>query len=95
MNKIKYLIFVIGLVFIMGSCCNHNSKSDTWSDEQKAEWTESCLKMMSENQVFKGNAEDVCDCMLKKTSENYTPEEAVNITEEEEQKIWETCDYSW
>jgi hypothetical protein len=33
--------------------------------------------------------------MLEKTSESYTPEEAANITREEEQKIWEKCDYRW
>ncbi len=40
-------------------------------------------------------ADDFCDCMFEKTAEKYTPEEAVNITEEQEQKIWEECNYSW
>lgn len=95
MNKVKYLFVIIGLLLIVGCCNNADSKSDTWSDQQKAEWTESCLKMLEANQTFKGVAEDVCDCMLKKTSESYTPEEAANITREEEQKIWEKCDYRW
>ena len=86
---------MISFVILAGCCNNADSKSDTWSDEQKAVWTENCVKMLEANQVFEGVAEDVCDCMLEKTSESYTPEEAATITRDEEQKIWEKCDYNW
>jgi hypothetical protein len=95
MNKIKYLLVLVSFILVAGCCNNTDSKSDTWSDEQKAEWTQDCLKMLEANQTFKGVAEDVCDCILTKTSESYTPEEAAKLTREDEQKIWEKCDYSW
>ncbi len=93
--KIIRLLFVsLGLLLFV-SACNCDSKADTWSDEQKAEWTKSCKSFMATNGVEEKNAVDYCDCMLEKTSQNYTPEEAVNITEEEERKLWESCDYTW
>jgi len=95
MKTLAYFVISISLFLFAGCCNNADSKSDTWSNEQKAEWTENCLKMLEANQVFEGVAEDVCDCMLEKTSESYTPEEAANITRNEEQKIWEKCDYRW
>ena len=95
MNKIKYLLVLMSIILVAGCCNNTDSKSDTWSDEQKAEWTQDCLKMLEANQVFEGVAEDVCDCMLKKTSESYTPMEAAKLTREQEQKVWEKCDYRW
>jgi hypothetical protein len=33
--------------------------------------------------------------MYEKTSDKYTPEEAENITADEERKLWNECDYSW
>ena len=41
------------------------------------------------------NQEDHCDCMYKKTAKKYTPEEAYQLTVEQERKIWEACDYRW
>lgn len=95
MSTIKYFILLCGAAFILASCGSSSSKSSTWSDAQKAEWKQNCLKMMSANDTFEGDAEDVCDCMLEKTSEKYTPEEVIGITEEDEQKLWEECDYNW
>ena len=95
MIKIKYLLALLSFILIAGCCNSADSKSDSWSEEQKATWTENCLKMLESNQVFEGVAEDVCDCMLEKTAESYTPEEAAKLTREEEQKIWEKCDYRW
>ncbi len=93
--KIINLLFVaFGLLLITGSC-NCDSKADTWSDEQKAEWTKSCKEFMKTNGVEDKNAVDFCDCMLEKTSKEYTPDEAAKITEEEERKLWESCDYTW
>lgn len=95
MKGIPYITVLISIFLFTGCCNKADSKSDTWSDEQKAEWTDNCLKMLEENQVFEGVAEEVCDCMLEKTAESYTPEEAAEISREEEQKIWEKCDYNW
>ncbi len=93
-----FTLFISSFLFIMfiGACnCGGNSKADTWDEAQKAEWTNNCMKFMETNGVEEKNATDFCDCMLKKTSEKYTPEEAAGITEEEERKLWEGCDYTW
>ena len=94
MKTIKLLFVSLGLLLFV-SACNCESKSDTWSNEQKATWTKSCITFMENNGVEEKNAVDFCDCMLDKTSEKYTPEEAAKITEEEERKLWESCDYNW
>ncbi len=94
MKTIKLLFVSLGLLFFIGEC-NCESKSDKWSSEQKATWTKSCMTFMENNGVEEKNAVDFCDCMLDKTSEKYTPEEAAKITEEEERKLWQSCDYDW
>ena len=94
MKTIKLLLLTFGLL-LFASACNCDSKTDTWNKDQKAKWTSNCMTFMENKGVEKKNAVDFCDCMLEKTSENYTPEEAVNITEEEERKLWESCDYDW
>ena len=94
MKKVKFLMLAIGFLFVIAAC-NVNSKSDTWSKEQEAKWKEGCMELMMENNIPNREAEGVCDCIFEKTSEKYTPEEAANITEEEEQKIWQACDYQF
>ena len=94
--KFTSLLFATAmLIFLTTSCCDNNSKADTWNEDQKKEWTDNCMKFMEQNGVEEKNAVDFCDCMLEKTSEKYTPEEAAKITEEEERKLWEGCDYTW
>ena len=93
--KITKLLFISIIIIAFASACNCDSKADTWTKEQKTEWTNNCKTFMKTNGVEEQNAVDYCDCMLEKTSENYTPEEAVNITEDEERKLWESCDYTW
>lgn len=96
MRNLKLIISSVAIVLFLSACnCGADSKADTWNDEQKTEWTNKCKKFMKDNGVEEKNAVDFCDCMLKKTSEKYTPEEAANITEEEERKLWEGCDYTW
>jgi len=91
---IRPFAFFIGLTII--SCaCNTHSKANTWSEQQKSKWTTECLELMKSNGMKDKAAKDFCDCMLEKTSDKYTPEEAANITREEERKIWENCDYQW
>lgn len=94
MKKIGSLFAAMLITLVMGfSGCN--SKADTWSKDQKAKWTESCMSFMSERGVAQKDAASFCDCMLSKTSEKYTPEEAAKITPEENQDIWKQCDYQW
>lgn len=95
MKIIKHFLFLGILLIIVGSCTNANSKSSTWDDQQKKEWKEKCMELLIENEVPKGDAESTCDCMLEKTSEKYTPEEAANIDLKGEQQLWQDCDYQW
>jgi len=94
MKTLKILTFMF-LVAIFASACSVNSKADQWSSDQKAKWTEKCMNFMDNQGVDKKDAEGFCDCMLKQTSEKYTPEEAAKINEEEERKMWQECDYVW
>ncbi len=95
--KIIKLLFAFVIMAALFSACNYDNKSkaDSWNDQQKTVWTNKCTGFMKTNGVEEKAAVDFCDCMLDKTSEKYTPEEAANITEEEERKLWEECDYTW
>jgi hypothetical protein len=94
MKKTSMIIVVLFLSLILGmSGCK--SKSGSWSKEEKDKWTASCMKFMQDRNVDQKDAAGFCDCMLKKTSEKYTPEEAVKITPAEEQQLWKECNYSW
>lgn len=95
--KVLKLLFATVIILAFAASCDYGekSKADTWSEQQKTEWTNNCKQFMKNNGVEDKNAVDFCDCMLKKTSKKYTPEEAANITEEEERKLWEECDYTW
>ncbi len=97
MIKMKFIrvLFVTFGLFLFVSACNSDSKADTWSKDQKTKWTNNCMKFMKTAGVEKQSAVDYCSCMLKKTSEKYTPEEAVNITEQEEKALWSSCNYDW
>jgi hypothetical protein len=94
MKPIKAVIFIITFVFL-GFACKSPDMSDTWSDDQKTEWMDNCKKFMNDRGLEEDRAKDFCDCMLEKTSRKYTPEEAAQITEEEERKLWQECDYQW
>lgn len=94
MKRLSFLTALILTVAVVAlSGCK--SKSGTWKKQNKDEWTSNCMKFMTERGVSQANAADFCDCMLKKTSNQYTPEEAQKITPEEERKLWKECDYSW
>ncbi len=93
--KRTYLIGLFGLALVVLSC-NSNSKEATWNQEQEKIWKDKCLELFKEmDGVSRAVAEDHCDCMLKKTAKKYTPEEATQLTIEQERKIWEECDYQW
>ena len=92
MKKINLLLVAATLTVI--SACS-NSQANTWTAEQKSTWTEKCMQFMAQQGVDQKSAIDFCDCMLAKTSEKYTPEEAAAITADEERKLWTECDYNW
>jgi len=94
MKKFRILIPAIGFLLLLGAA-GCNTKAKTWSQEQKDTWTTSCMKFMNDHGVAQKEATDFCDCMLKKTSDKYTPDEAVKITPEEERQLWKECDYQW
>ncbi len=95
--KIKKALTILSLIFfIVGiESCQQQGKSTTWSDAQKTKWKTECQQALIKRGVKANQANDVCDCMFKKTSEKYTPEEAIKITIEEERKLWEDCNYQW
>ncbi len=95
--KIKKSLTILLFIFLFGGIesCQHTNKENTWSDAQKTKWKTECQKLLSSRGLKTSDANDFCDCMLKKTSEKYTPEEATKITEEEERKLWQECDYQW
>jgi hypothetical protein len=95
--KSKTLITIILFMIFSGSfeSCQNNSKENTWSDEQKTKWKTECQQTLTSRGLKSKDANDFCDCMLKKTSQKYTPEEATKITIEEERKLWNECDYQW
>ncbi|MEI7724186.1 MAG: hypothetical protein WCK09_03730 [Bacteroidota bacterium] len=94
MKKFRVLIPVIGFIMLV-SFTGCKSKAKSWSQQQKDTWTASCMKFMSDRGVEQKKAAGFCDCMLKKTSNKYTPEEAVKITASEERQLWQECDYQW
>lgn len=94
MKKLRFFIPALGFMMLVGyTGCN--SKSKSWSQEQKDKWTTNCMKFMNDRGVAQKDAVGFCDCMLKKTSNEYTPEEAVKITADQERQLWQQCDYQW
>lgn len=92
----KNLISVMTIaVLLIMSACNSNSKSKTWTEEQKEQWKTECVQMLVDRGVTEAVAEDHCDCMYQKTSKKYTPSEAAALTVEQERELWRECDYSW
>jgi hypothetical protein len=96
MKKFFLMIPAIALLFaVTFAGCNSGSKSKSWSQAQKDQWTTNCHKALEERGLTKDQAADYCDCMLQKTSEKYTPQEAEGITAEEVGRLWKECDYQW
>lgn len=95
--KSKALIVTILLMILLGGIesCQNYPKEKTWSSEQKTKWKTECQQLLISRGLKTKDANDFCDCMLKKTSEKYTPEEATKITVDEERKLWNECDYRW
>jgi hypothetical protein len=97
MNNKKLLTILLLIILLGGfeSCKHLPTKENTWTDEQKTKWKTDCQQWLIKRGLRKIDAKNFCDCMLKKTSEKYTPEEATKITPAEERKLWNQCDYRW
>jgi hypothetical protein len=96
MKKLIYSIAIMGVFALMVSCgSNTESKADSWTAEQEQVWKDHCNGLLTKGGQNEATAADYCDCIFEKTAEKYTPEEAGQITPEQEQEIWDQCDYSW
>jgi len=93
--KTVFYSFTFLLLTTLLFACDSNSKADTWSPDQEKKWKTECKSMLLENGEREATAADYCDCIYEKTSAKYTPEEAANLSIEQEREIWDECDYSW
>jgi hypothetical protein len=96
MKTLKFSILFLFSVLLFSSC-GSESKSD-WSQADQDKWMKSCQENLVNKVVKeedKDQLEDLCKCMLKVTSSEYTAEEAANLSEDQERKLLENCDYSW
>ena len=93
----RTLFFSIALLVLttFALSCVRNSKADTWSADQEQKWKTECKMLLISNGESDATADDYCDCIFEKTSQKYTPEEAANLTVDQERTIWDECDYSW
>jgi hypothetical protein len=93
----KTLFYSFAFVVLTAAlfACNPNSKADTWNPDQKKKWKTECKSLLMKNGEREATAADYCDCIYEKMSAKYTPEEAANLTIEQEREIWDECDYSW
>jgi hypothetical protein len=92
--KFAILFFISSLAI---SSCGHNHQSE-WSQADKDKWLKTCQETFvdkAENETDKEQLEDLCKCMLDVTSRDYTVEEAVNLTDEQERKLLQNCNYNW
>jgi len=96
MKSLKFNLFLLFAALFVSSC-GSESTSD-WSQADKDQWLKSCQETFVNKAVKeedKDQLEDLCKCMLEVTSRDYTVEEAENLTEDQERKLLENCDYSW
>ncbi len=85
-------ILAISLILLVA--CSHSK----WSKAEEDKWLKTCRETFVNNAVNKedkAQLEDLCDCMLKLTSRKYTVEEAQNLTEDQERKLLNDCNYSY
>lgn len=90
----KFYVLVL-MVFFVFSCKNEKS---TWTDAQKQTWLQDCNATFVKNAVKqedKAQLEDLCKCMLKVTSRDYTVEAAGKLTQDELRSQLEDCNYNF
>jgi hypothetical protein len=92
-NPFATALIILGTI-ALASCSNESS---TWTQDQKDTWLKDCNDKFVANAdpEDKANLESLCTCMLEVTARDYTPEEAKSISEDEERKLLENCNYNW
>lgn len=87
-------IKITALALLLLVACSQSK----WSKADQDNWLKTCHETFVNNTVSeedKAQLEDLCDCMLKLTSRKYTVEEAKNLTEEQERKLLNDCNYAY
>jgi hypothetical protein len=85
--------FVAIALFLFTAC-----SQSKWSEEEEEKWMKNCRETFvnhATSEDEKMQLEDLCDCMLKVTSRKYTAEEAQHLTEDQERKLLNDCNYSY
>jgi len=86
----------IFLTFLFLLACDTSTKEESWSEEQKENYVNNCLAGFGEVPATEErNVEALCDCMLELLMRDFTPEEAKNISMDEQREILSNCNYSW
>ena len=90
----KYIFPFLMMILVMS--CDTDTKEELWSEQQKQEWVERC------NQGFidvpegeKKAVANLCDCMLEEIMEDYSPEEAADLSQDQVRKVLLDCNYNW
>ncbi len=90
----KFLTIFITLLLLFA--CDTSTKEASWSEEQKKNYVNNCLAGFGDVPApEERNVEALCDCMLKLLMRDFTPEEAKNISMDEQREILANCNYSW
>lgn len=86
-------LIVLGTI-AFSSCSNDSS---TWTQDQKDTWLEECNDkfVVNAEATDKASLESLCTCMLEVTSRDYTPTTVKTMTEDEERKLLQNCNYNW
>lgn len=86
----------LSFLFLFLFACDTKTKEASWSEEQKENYVNNCLAGFGDvPETEERNVEALCDCMLELLMRDYTPEEAKNISMDEQREILANCNYSW
>jgi Tfp pilus assembly protein PilP len=92
--KINHAFIVLAISFLLLFAC---SKSK-WSQADQDKWLKNCKDTFMSDSVKdedKAQIEELCKCMVKVTSRDYTVKEASDLTAEQMRKILNDCNYSY
>lgn len=89
----KYII-IFSIITLWA--CNHETKEDSWSEAQKENYLTRCEEGFVDAKPDEERAiEGLCECMLEEIMEEHTPEQAKNITPDQQRQILVNCNYNW
>jgi predicted metal-binding protein len=87
MKNIRFSISSVAIVLLLAfASCN--------SKPTVAPWTNT-MAFLTNRGVADKDATDFANCMLEKTSAQYTFDQATHLTDDEARKLWQQCDYQW